>query len=110
MRHKVIGMSVVIGLIVTLLALAKEAPAPATIKVVAPTLPAVTARCTKGVIEVNFSDKSSEWLKVAGKTCGSSPTPPVGQRWICDKSCTDSHGCTWCCEGHYTKGDVRRYD
>ena len=83
---------------------------PTPINVDAPILPTVASvRCREGVIEVSFTDKSSEWVKTA-RSCGSIPTPPPGQKWICDVVCTDTHGCTWCCRGHYTKDDIRRFD
>jgi hypothetical protein len=86
----------------------KVAPNPAQINVDAPLLPVVASvRCRDGVIEVSFKDNPSEWVKTATRSCGSIPTPPPGQKWVCDEGCSDSHGCTWCCRGHYTKGDVR---
>lgn len=84
---------------------------PGQINVDAPLLPTVASvRCREGLIEVSFNDKPLEWVKTSTRSCGSVPTPPGQQKWICDVSCTDSHGCSWCCRGHYTKGDVRRFE
>jgi hypothetical protein len=84
---------------------------PGQINVDAPLLPTVASvRCRDGLIEVSFNDKPSEWVKTSTRSCGSVVTPPPEQKWVCDVSCVDSHGCSWCCRGHYTKGDIRRFE
>ena len=109
MRSRVAGIGLAVAIVMTLLG--ATAPKSEQIRVDAPLLPVVASvRCTEGVIEVSFKDKPSEWVKTTTKSCGTIATPPPGQKWVCDVGCTDSHGCTWCCHGHYTKNDVRRFE